>query len=288
VASKGETAVAGKRQRRTNAAIRAIKDRLRALLAEQRPATVRGLFYLAETGGLVPKTQQGYNAVDRYLIQMREEGEVPFAWIADHTRWTRKPASYASPEEALEELARTYRKDPWQDQPAYVEIWCEKDALVGVLYQETRAWDVPLMVSRGFTSLTFVYEAAQALLEVDKPAHIYYFGDHDPSGVAVDRAIERRLRQFAPGADIHFTRVAVLPEQVTEWKLPTRLTKKSDSRSRTFRGDSVEIDAVPPTRLRQLVRECIVGHIDWGVWKEAKAEEKEEREGLQRLVERLG
>src|SRR5437764_8096559 len=141
------------RKRRTNAEIRALKGRLHAILAEQHPATVRQVFYLAETRGLVPKTEQGYDAVGRYLIQMREQGEVPFDWVADYTRWVRKPTSHPSLEEALREAARTYRRDPWGDQPAYVEVWCEKDALAGVLYQETAAWDVPLMVSRGFSSL---------------------------------------------------------------------------------------------------------------------------------------
>ena len=95
------------------------------------------------------------------------------------------------------------------------------------------------MVLRGFTSLTFVHEGAQALLYVGKPAWIYYFGDHDTSGVAVDRAIDRpaavrpgcRDPLPAPGA-------AVISRS---GKLPTRLTKKSDSRSddlsRGFRGD---------------------------------------------------
>jgi hypothetical protein len=38
----------------------------------------------------------------------------------------------------------------WNDQETYVEIWLEKDALAGVLYQETEQWNVPLMVARGY------------------------------------------------------------------------------------------------------------------------------------------
>ena len=57
---------------------------------------------------------------------------------------------------------------------------------------------------------------------------IYYFGDHDPSGVVVDRKIEQGLREFAPDAEIHFKRVAVHPEQIREWNLPTRPTKKGN------------------------------------------------------------
>ena len=95
----------------------------------------------------------------------------------------RKPDTHSSPEEALANTARTYRKALWDDQDAYVEIWCEKDALAGVLYKETAVWDVPLMVSRGFASLTFLAEAAEAIAAEGKPAYLYYFGDHDPSGV---------------------------------------------------------------------------------------------------------
>src|SRR5262245_46830549 len=99
------------RKRRTNAEIQAIKDQLHAHLAENHPTTMRQLCYLAETRGLVPKTEQGYNAVGRYLIQMRMDEEVPFDWIADHTRWVRKPESYTSLDEALRATARHYRRD---------------------------------------------------------------------------------------------------------------------------------------------------------------------------------
>src|SRR5262245_61221063 len=102
---------------------------------------------------MVPKTEAGYDLVCRDLLQMREAGEVPFSWIADNTRWMRKPDSYGSAQAALREVARGYRRSLWQDQGAYVEVWCEKDAIAGVLYEETGAWDVPLMVARGFSSV---------------------------------------------------------------------------------------------------------------------------------------
>jgi hypothetical protein len=275
------------RTRRTRAEIQSIKDELSAILEAQHPATVRQVFYLAETRGLVPKTEHGYDAVGRYLLQMRVDGRVPFAWVADHTRWARKPPSHASLGAALQSTVRNYRRSLWDGQPAYVEVWCEKDALAGVLYEETRAWDVPLMVTRGFSSVTFLHEAAAEIRGKDRPAYLYYFGDHDPSGVAVDQSIERRLRQFAPEAEIHFRRVAVLPEQVTAWGLPARPTKCSDSRSKTFRGDSVEVDAISPVRLRQLVRENIERHIDRHAWEATRAAERAERETLRRLVGRL-
>jgi hypothetical protein len=91
----------------------------------------------------------------------------------------------------------------------YVEIWLEKDALSGVLYPVTSEWDVPLMVTRGYSSLSFLHEAAEAITDQGKPAYIYYFGGHDPSGRDITRATEAGLREFAPAAEIHFKRIAV-------------------------------------------------------------------------------
>src|SRR5262249_29705657 len=153
----------------------------------------------------------------------------------DNTRWMRKSRSFSSLEEALSRTAQTYRRALWSNQVVYVEIWCEKDALAGVIVEVTNEWDVPLMLSRGFASDSFLHSAAEAISSQGKPAVLYYVGDHDPSGVFIDRTIDRRLRELAPEAEIHFERLAVLPHQIRELNLPTRPTKRTDSRSRTFR-----------------------------------------------------
>ena len=67
--------------------------------------------------------------------------------------------------------------------PVYVEVWCEKDALAGVLMEETEVYDVPLMVARGYSSISFLHSAAMAIKAIGKPAYIFHFGDLDPSGV---------------------------------------------------------------------------------------------------------
>jgi hypothetical protein len=225
--------------------------------------TVRQVFYRLVSLGTIAKTENEYkHTVTRLLTEMRRAGQVPFGWIADNTRWMRKPRTYSGLEEMLRRTAETYRRDVWHEQPAYLEVWLEKDALAGVLYEETEMWDVPLMVTRGYSSLSYLYEAAAAIMRHGKPAYLYYFGDYDPSGVDIARTVERGLREFAPQAEIHFERVAVTPEQITLWHLPTRPTKKTDSRSQSFEGESVEVDAIAPRTLRDLVREQITRHID--------------------------
>ncbi len=80
---------------------------------------------------------------------MRRARELPFHWIADNTRWMRKPTTHDGLSDLLQDTAQLYRRSLWSNQSAYVEIWLEKDALSGVLYPITQEFDVPLMVTRG-------------------------------------------------------------------------------------------------------------------------------------------
>src|SRR5690349_15297430 len=104
--------------------------------------TVRQVFYQATVQGLVPKTEAGYGIVKTDLTLMRRSGELPYSWLADNTRWQRKPQSYDSVEAALEATAEFYRKDLWARADCYVEIWLEKDALAGVILPVTERYDV--------------------------------------------------------------------------------------------------------------------------------------------------
>jgi hypothetical protein len=274
------------KKRRTQAELEQIRSALVSALSTDHPWTVRQAFYRMVVLGVIAKTEAGYETVGRLLLQMRLEERIPFAWIADNTRWVRKPQTFASMDDALQKMAQSYRRSIWDTQPVHVEIWSEKDALAGVLLAETVPFDVPLMVSRGFSSLSFLHDAAQAILARDKPAFVYYCGDHDPSGVHIDRVVERRLREFAPGAEIHFQRVAVTVAQIKQWNLPTRPTKSTDSRSKTFKGGSVEVDAIPPNELRALIRACITKHVDREALAAIQAAESSERERFERLAVR--
>lgn len=121
-----------------------------------------------------------------------------------------------------------------------------------------------------------------------KPCYIYQFGDHDPSGVAIAESIERRLREFAPTAAIHFYRVAVTPEQIEQYDLPTRPTKKTDSRAKGWIGGSVELDAIPPAELREIVQWCIERHIDAEALAALELTEDAERETIRHIAAKFG
>jgi hypothetical protein len=119
-----------------------------------KPVTVRQMFYMLTVRGAVEKKESGYRKAQRQLVLLRREGEVPYNWIADNTRWMRKPTTYAGLGDFFDRAAAYYRQDLWVRSDVYVEVWCEKDALAGVLMPVTREYDVPLMVARGYSSET--------------------------------------------------------------------------------------------------------------------------------------
>jgi hypothetical protein len=129
---------------------------------------------------------------------MRRSGALPYEWLADSTRWMRKPCTFGGIEEALKDCARHYRKALWRGAKTYVELWLKKDALSGVIYPITDLYDVPLMVARGYASLSFLHSAAEAINKLEVPAYIYHLGDFDPSGVNAAQKIEETLRELAP------------------------------------------------------------------------------------------
>jgi len=276
-----------KRTRATQQEVQARRAALLGIIREMKPMTVRQCFYQATVRNLVDKSEAGYDKVQTDLVVMRRSGALPYDWLADNTRWQRKPTTYASINDALKETARFYRKALWTSAATYVEVWLEKDALSGVIYPITSLYDVPLMVARGYASLSFLHGAAEYINELDVPAYIYHLGDFDPSGVNAAEKIEQTLRDLAPRADIHFERIAVTPAQIQTWGLPTRPTKQTDSRAKGFGAVSVELDAIEPDLLRALVRRHIERHLPADELRVLQAAEASEQQILQNIFGRL-
>jgi hypothetical protein len=274
--------------RRTKAAIAAIEAAIFDSLKADHPQTVRQLFYQLVSAGVVQKTEEAYKGlVGRLCVRLRRAGVLPYDWIADNTRWMRKPTTYTGLEAALRRTAETYRRSLFAKAESYVEIWLEKDALAGVLYDVTAEWDVPLMVTRGYPSLSYLFEAAETIKAQRRPVSLYYFGDHDPSGVDIPRKVESELRRMAPRAEIQFERVAVTPRQIRTLRLPTRPTKTTDSRAKRFVGESVEVDAIPARLLRRIAEQCILRHVDRHQRDMLLVAEESERKILMRLAKKV-
>jgi hypothetical protein len=277
-----------KRRRSTRAEVEARRAALFAIVDAGKPMTVRQVFYQATVHDLVPKTEeQGYRIVQNDLVIMRRTDELPYNWLADNTRWQRRPQTFSGIAAALHDIAALYRKALWDDADPYVEIWLEKDALAGVVVPITDLNDVPLMVARGYSSLSFLYGAAEYISDLTVPAFIYHLGDFDPSGVNAGEKIEQTLRELAPEAEIHFERLAVTHDQIDQ-DLPRRPTKIIDSRAKRFGSAiSVELDAIEPNQLREIVRAAIERHLPPTQLAVLMAAERNERELIQKLINGL-
>lgn len=275
-----------KRPRATKAEMERRHSRLYELVAEGQPMTVRHAYYRAVVDGLVPKTEGGYRQVQRALAEMREAGALPFDWIADNTRWMRKPVSFDSIDEALADAAASYRRALWSSAPALVEVWCESDSTASTVANVTEEWDVPLMVTRGYPSKSFLWSSAQTYTFRDRPVVIYYLGDLDPAGIEIEASIRDGLRRHAPETEIRFERVAVTFDQRDTWDLPTSPAK--NRKRLDFYGGAVELEALPAPTLRQMLEERILSHFDMRRLELVLLAEEEERALFERMAAGVG
>jgi hypothetical protein len=276
-------------------ASRAELERLDAALVElvatHSPITVRGAFYQAVGRGLVPKDEtKGYRLVQRRLLKLRESGEIPYGWITDGSRTVYGHIRYRSADEFARTVKIRYRQDYWADAEEYVEIWIEKEALAGVVMPVVvNEFGLDLYVTRGFASVTYLQEAAEHIALEDRPVYVYLFTDYDPAGVNIADKVEEELLDRTGWVDVHVERVAITPEQISYHNLPTRPTKRSKRKGLTryeasHGAVSVELDAMPPNVLREMVRERIERHMDPWHLQQMRMVEREEREGLARLL----
>lgn len=247
------------------------------------PMTVRQIFYRLVAAGY-PKHEETYNKVQRTLLDMRERGTLPYGLIADNTRSFYLPDTYGSLERMLVEQQRLYRRDFWQDQPIHLEIWLEKEALRNVFLSITDHYQVPLYVTKGLSSVSFVYAASEEIKRIGKPTIIYFFSDYDPSGIVMNRAIEKRMREFNVNAE--FIRGGLTLEQIEGYAIATRETKKS-THSKGFVGESAEMDALHPNILKSIVRRCIELHVDMDAFHRLTGIERAEKETLKTITNNL-
>jgi hypothetical protein len=278
-----------KRQRATKAEMEERAKFLIGYASEHGPVTVRGLYYQAEVARLpgIGKDDKAYAKVQRQVLKLRREGRLSYSDIADATRWMRKPQTFDSVKQALQDTARLYRKNLWLDANDYVEIWVEKDALAGVIYSITSLYDVPLMVTRGFSSETFAYEAVAARERDHRIYHVYYLGDFDRAGQDAANSLREKLKRFAgeKGIGVVFVQIAVTEQQIADWNLPTREPKRAARADKKWPHNfACELDAIPPDRLRDLVEAYINLHLPQDKLEVLKAAEESERDIISRLV----
>jgi hypothetical protein len=255
------------------------------------PVTLRRLFYLLLQKGFA-KLETIYKRLSTMVCELRRDGLVPWEWIVDNTRRLQVPSTFTSIGQALKLISDIYRRDPWPDQDSLVYCLTEKDALGALLEEETQQYVVPLGVVRGFSSQTFLHEIAEGINTKAKgrPVFVYYFGDWDSSGLDVEAAAERILREFAPNVVIYWKRLAVTFEQIAAYNLITRPAKEGSSHSKRWLALSpeqrtpVEVDALSTEVCFDLLHQSTLSKIDQDRYRRTLKRERQERAQLRRWI----
>jgi hypothetical protein len=231
------------------------------------------------------------NRVSEQLTWAREHGVIPWDWIVDETWAPERVNAFTDPQDYVEVVKRSYRKDRWTDQPEWIEVWSEKGTVRGTLAPVLNAYGITLRVLHGYGSTTAVYEAAQDSLSAgdDKLLTVLYVGDHDPSGLHMSEVdLPRRLREY--GGVVDLVRIA-LTDQDTATDLPSFATetKRLDARYRwylkRYGARCWELDALSPVVLRDRLEGAILARIDHDAWRRADIAERAECESLASVLD---
>ncbi len=188
-------------------------------------------------------------------------------------------STFSSASDFLRRMNGLYRADLWALSEHYVEVWCESRSIASVIQDDCEELAVSLYPCGGFSSITFVHEAAQEINDRDdgRPVTVFYIGDYDPAGVLIDVSLERELRHHLDDEiELRFIRLGITPEQVAEYDLPTKPRKETDKRSLHVER-TVEAEAMPARILRQLLRENIEALLPPDALRVAKVAEESER-----------
>lgn len=251
--------------------------------------SLRQVYYRLVAKGQLVNIQKNYKMLGEVISSGRRAGLIDWDAIVDRTRFLRRPPHWNSPADMLETAASQYREDVWKDQPAYIEVWFEKDALLGIFERACEVRRLPKISCRGYGSDSTWWESAQRIERicgggafVFKPAIILHFGDHDPSGLDMTRDIKDRLNMF--GVQPTVKRMALTMAQIKRYNPPPNPAKETDSRfadyADKFGNESWELDALSPDVLVGLVEKEVNKYIDGDAWADSLAHEEKGRKQL--------
>jgi hypothetical protein len=283
----------------------------RQLLADHHPMTLRQLHYAVFSASRIPydNTPADYKRLSRVTTMGRRnyrelelagdvdrlddaEALIPPDWIVDELREAERVSLWQDCRAFMATVKRAYRRDYWQDQPNYVELWSEKATVLGSMRPITERYGVMLRACRGFGSTGMESQIGSLFEGIDKPITVFYLGDHDPSGHSIEQDIHRRA-EVASGKDFDMIRLAIHETDIRTYNLPPQRIKATDSRAAGFRRQfgslaaTVELDALPVEVLRDRVENAIKEEIDWELWDRQVIVEEAELKCIAEFADRV-
>ena len=254
--------------------------------------TLRQLYYQLVTKNLIKNEERSYKNLSNLVSDARLAGLLDWDAIEDRIRVPRIPPEWSDIQDLVDSALYSYRLPRWKTQENYIELWVEKDALAGVLQPLAHQYHIPMMVNRGYSSQSAMYEASKRFLDQSKiNLAILYLGDFDPSGEDMVRDIEDRMRIFGCTDEFEIRKIALTLSQVKKYNPPPNPAKHSDPRSKEFiakhGASSWEVDAINPKELSRIIKEEIKSYIDTDAMEIILTKEEEDKQKLTEAVQKI-
>jgi hypothetical protein len=277
----------------------AVIERANAVIAEYQAQgfrlTLRQLYYQFVARDLLANTLANYKLLGRTMKHARDAGVSDWDAVVDRTRQVNNNPSWDGPGDFLADAVAHYAEDLWAGQKYRPEVWIEKDALLGVIAGVCEELRVPYFANHGNVSQLPVRDAGLRFAEQIGQGHtpvVLYLGDHDPSGLEMDRDLQKRVNLYAE-TEIEVRRVALTMAQVRRHRPPPNFAKEKDANFAKYRAqfgtsECWELDALAPTVIAGLIREQILPMVDAKRWRKAEAAERRNRKRLASLAEQAG
>ena len=269
---------------------------VKEVLAEYRkywPLTCRQIFYRMVGAYNFDKTELAYKRLCEHLANARRGRYIPFEAIRDDGTSTYSLGHFDSHDDFLRhvrELGEGYTRNKLAEQDFHIEVWCEAAGMLPQLFSVAEQYSVPVYSSGGFDSLTSKKQLADRICEIEKKTVILHLGDYDPSGVSIFDAVAEDVTAFVNKdrrhglIDVRFKRVGLTAGQVRAFELPTAPPKKTDSRAASWRGETCQLEALPPDMIATLLSDKISQYIDFEKFNEDIEAEQKERVLINNLL----
>ena len=262
-------------------------------LEKYKPLTLRQIFYQLVAREYIQNTKSQYTLLSNLLKHARLDGYISWDDIEDRVRRFEDLSGWPGPDDFisahLKRFLSGYSRDLLQTQEKYIEIWIEKDALSALFVRAAEPYTVPVVVCRGFSSVSFLNDFKERISwHEDRRPVMLYFGDFDPSGVVMLEAMEETLRDEFKIPDIEFKRIALLKEDIEKYRLPHNpdAIKEHDTRKdkhvEKYGELAVELDALRPDILIDRIETAIRAELDLDAFQDETEKQQDDLDLLKR------
>lgn len=230
--------------------------------------TVRQIYYRLVSFQIIQNTKNEYKYFDKVITDARKEGIINPNRFVDLTRKTEYDIDvyYTTWKQSLESKMYDIKENPWLFtnrnlfQENITVIMLEKQTLE-TIFKSVISNMCVLIVNRGFNSFTQLFELANQLKNEKRTMNLYTFSDYDVSGFKIENNFIKQCEQLGIVYN-SIERIALTESLISKYDLPINPQKTTPFKIDKQLKGNVELDALEPNTLKDLVRNVVKQNYD--------------------------